>query len=109
MCRGFMQTGECSYGDRCKFTHGPGDTRELRLSFSSGRGPGQGPPGPPMDGGDDPPGLMMPGMPMMVRSPAPCQLSPHCACAPLLAEARARVPVGPPVTAPKGSRCLACP
>lgn len=78
MCRGFMQTGECSYGDRCKFTHGPGDTRELRMSFSSA--PGQRPPGPPMEGGDDPPGLMMPGsmggMPMMVG--ATCLLLSTC-------------------------------
>ena len=23
MCRSFMSSGECSWGDRCKFTHGP--------------------------------------------------------------------------------------
>ena len=36
MCRSFMNSGECSWGDRCKFTHGPSTPR---TSMYSGRWP----------------------------------------------------------------------
>ena len=78
MCRSFIQTGDCSYGDRCKFTHGPGDTRELRSGFP----PRPGPSGPSDAGGDE---LMtsgaVGGMGMTVRLLLEaCQLNVSCAC-----------------------------
>ena len=58
-CRAFVTTGTCSYGERCKFTHGPNDPRELRA-----------PTGPRPPGGDMPSDNMAPMNMMMVR---PCQ------------------------------------